>query len=53
MGHKPGVDIEGPASVAGHELEVANQMDDEEEDQENSGQAHDDLLPQGGGKKTG
>lgn len=53
MGHKPGVDIEGPASIAGQQLEVTNQVDDEEKDEENSGQAHDDLLSQGGGKKTG
>jgi len=53
FGHKGRVDIEGPAPVIGEELEVAGHVDDEEEDQEDAGEAHDHFLSQGRGKEAG
>ncbi len=53
FGHKGRVDIEGPAPVVGEELEVAGHVDDEEEDQEDAGEAHDHFLAERGGKETG
>ena len=53
FGHEGRVDIEGPAAVVREELEVAGHMDDEEEDQEEAGEAHDDFLAQARGKETG
>lgn len=53
FGHEGRVDIEGPAAVIREELEVAGHVDDEEEDQEEAGEAHDDFLAQARGKETG
>ncbi len=53
FGHESRVDIEGPASVIREELEVAGHVDDEEEDQEDAGEAHDDFLAQARSKETG
>lgn len=51
--HEGGVDIERSSAVIRQELEIAGHVDDEEEDQEDAGEAHDDLLSQGGGQETG
>ena len=53
FGHEGRVDIEGPAPVVGEELEVAGHVDDEEEDQEDAGEAHDHFLAERGGEETG
>ena len=53
FGHEGRIDIEGPAPVVREELEVAGHMDDEKEDQEEAGEAHDHFLAQARGKETG
>ena len=53
MRHKSRVDIEGFASVIGQQLQVAGHMDDQEDNQEKAGEAHNHLLPEGRGEKTG
>ena len=53
FGHKGRVDIEGPAAIVCEELQVAGHVDDEEEDQEDAGKAHDHFLSQGRGKEAG
>ena len=51
--HKSRVDIEGAASVVRQELEVSGHVDDQEGDQKQASQAHNHLLAQGRGEKTG
>ena len=53
MGHEGRINIERFPSVMGKQLEIASHMDDQEKDEEKAGQAHNQLLTEGRGEKSG
>ena len=52
VGHKAGIYIECFPAIIDQELQIAAEMDDQEWDQEQPGEAHHILLPERRGKKS-